>query len=58
MDKRRVADLVDYLIAVSAGTSVSGAPYQLHFIAKLTDYINAVVSRRVVKYKNAIVALL
>jgi hypothetical protein len=36
MDECPVVDMVDYLIAVSASTSVLVAPHQIHLIAELT----------------------
>ena len=58
MNQRIVTDLVDYLISVSAGTSIFTTPYQRDFIAKFADDINAVVSGGIVKHENAVVALI
>src|SRR5258708_3070674 len=57
MNKFAVSDLVNYLIAIGAGTSVFAAPYKLHFVAEFTNHVEAVVGRGVVEYKDGIVML-
>jgi hypothetical protein len=57
MNKFAVSDLVNYLIAIGAGTSVFAAPHKLHFVAEFTNHVEAVVGRGVVEYKDGIVML-
>jgi hypothetical protein len=49
--------LIDYLITVSTGTPVLGAPHHSYVAAILTNDIHAVVGGGVVEYENAVVVL-